>query len=81
MNARKLGLTQADSAQIAEISTRSGQRIESGTHQLNRGQYQNHRTVPDPLAEVWDSELEPMLRQEPRLKPTGIVNLTRFSTI
>ena len=69
MNARKQGLKQATSAAIAEISVRSGQRIESGTHQPNRGQYQNRRTVPDPLEAVWDSELEPMLRKEPRLKP------------
>lgn len=69
MNARKQGLKQATSAAIAEISVRSGQRIESGTHQPNRGQYQNRRTVRDPLEAVWDSELEPMLRQEPRLKP------------
>ncbi|EDX83231.1 hypothetical protein S7335_410 [Synechococcus sp. PCC 7335] len=26
----------------------------------------------DPLAEVWASELEPMLRREPRLKPTTL---------
>lgn len=69
MNARKQGLKQATSAAIAEISVRSGQRIESGTHQPNRGQYQNRRTVRDPLEAVWDSELEPMLRKEPRLKP------------
>ena len=63
MNARKQGLKQATSAAIAEISVRSGQRIESGTHQPNRGQYQNRRTVRDPLEAVWDSELEPMLRK------------------
>ena len=69
MNGRNLGLTQADAAQIAEISTRTGQRIEAGQHQPNRGRMDERRTVPDPLAGVWDNELEPMLRQEPRLKP------------
>lgn len=68
MNARRLGLTQTDAAEIAEISSRSGQRIEGGTHQPQRGQSQAQRTVPDPLAEVWDSELEPMLVREPKLK-------------
>jgi DNA-binding XRE family transcriptional regulator len=31
MNARDLGLKQADAASIAEISDRTGQRIEAGT--------------------------------------------------
>jgi hypothetical protein len=69
MNARKLGLTQADAACIAEISSRTGQRIESGKHQPNRGQMVEQRTVPDPLAGVWENELEPMLRRDPRLQP------------
>ena len=72
MNAREQGLSQTTSAKIAEISIRTGQRIESGTHQLNRGRPQKSRTVPDPLADVWDSELEPMLRKEPRLKATTL---------
>lgn len=69
MNARHHGLTQVDAAQIAEISCRSGQRIEAGTLQPQRGERSRGRTVPDPLAAVWDSELEPMLVREPKLKP------------
>jgi hypothetical protein len=69
MNGRNIGLSQADAASIAEISTRSGQRIEAGSHQPNRGRMAEKRTVPDPLAGVWESELEPLLRREPRLKP------------
>ncbi|NJM64373.1 MAG: IS21 family transposase, partial [Acaryochloris sp. RU_4_1] len=69
MNGRDLGLTQADAAYIAEISTRTGQRIEAGTHQPNRGRLEEQRTVADPLAGVWEDELEPMLRRDPRLKP------------
>ncbi|KAI9129557.1 IS21 family transposase (plasmid) [Acaryochloris sp. CCMEE 5410] len=72
MNAREQGLSQPTSAKIAEISIRTGQRIEAGTHQPNRGRPQKGRTVPDPLAEVWDSELEPMLFKEPRLKATTL---------
>lgn len=41
MNARELGLTQVDSATIAEFLERTGQRIEAGTHQPKRGQVQN----------------------------------------
>ncbi|WP_396148458.1 hypothetical protein [Acaryochloris sp. CCMEE 5410] len=62
-------MKQADAAYIAEISPRTGQRIEAGTHQPNRGRMQDQRTVPDPLADVWEDELEPMLRRDPRLKP------------
>jgi hypothetical protein len=69
MNARALGLSQAKAAYIAEFSERSGQRIESGDYQPNRGRVREWRTCADPLAEVWESELEPMLRAKPKLKP------------
>lgn len=69
MNARKLGLTQTASSTIAEISERTGQRIDAGHHRANRGAVVASSRSQDPLAGVWASELEPMLRQEPRLKP------------
>jgi hypothetical protein len=69
MNARELGLTQAEAAYVAQFSERSGQRIESGDYQPNRGRVREWRTCADPLAEVWESELEPMLRATPKLKP------------
>ncbi|MBD2091530.1 IS21 family transposase, partial [Microcoleus sp. FACHB-1515] len=69
MNARNLGLTQADAASVAEFSERSAQRIDAGTHQPRRGQPPNRPASADPLAQVWNSELEPMLRREPKLKP------------
>lgn len=69
MNARDLGLNQADAASIADISERTGQRIEAGVHQPNRGRVRDWRTSADPLAGVWEEELEPMLRREPRLQP------------
>lgn len=69
MNARELGLTQVDAATIAEFSERTGQRIEAGTHQPKRGQERPRHKHTDPLAGVWQSELEPMLRQEPGLTP------------
>lgn len=61
MNAREAGLKQADAAVLAEISARTGQRIESGRHCPNRGRVRDWRTSADPLIEVWESELEPML--------------------
>ncbi len=69
MRARKQGCTQPESAAIAGFSERSGRRIEQGEHQPRYGQEREWRTRVDPLAEVWDQELEPMLRKEPRLEP------------
>ena len=69
MNAREIGLTQADAAYIAEISERTGQRIESGNHRPHQGKVAEVSNSQDPLAGVWENELEPMLRREPRLKP------------
>lgn len=72
MNARKTGSTQAQAAAIAGISKRSGQRIETGKHQPERGRKRDWRTRSDPLERVWETELEPMLCQEPRLQPTTL---------
>ena len=66
--AREVGCTQAESAQIAGVSERSGSRIDQGTHQPKSNGQRNWRTRSDPLAGVWESELEPMLRREPRLE-------------
>jgi hypothetical protein len=68
MRARKQGCTQFQSAVIAGFSERSGRRIESGERCANTGEERTWRTRPDPLAEVWESELELMLKQEPRLE-------------
>lgn len=72
MKARKTGSTQAQAAAIAGISERSGQRIEASQHQPEQGRQRHWRTRSDPLAKVWEVELEPMLRQEPRLQPTTL---------
>ena len=62
-------MNQAKAAYVAEISERTLQRIEAGKYQPNRGKVADRRNTQDPLGEVWDKELEPMLKQEPRLKP------------
>jgi hypothetical protein len=69
MRAKEEGCTQQQSATIAGFSERSGRRIEQGEHQPHYGQEREWRTRTDPLVGVWDSELEPMLRREPRLEP------------
>jgi hypothetical protein len=68
MDARKAGCTQLTAAAKAGFSERSGRRIEAGTHQPKQGQPRDWRTRADPLAQVWDSELEPMLQREPKLE-------------
>ena len=69
MNAKNKGLSQQDAADVAEFSVRTAQRMDAGKWQPLRGERPRGRTRPDPLEEVWDKELEPMLRREPRLKP------------
>ncbi|GAB4231711.1 MAG: IS21-like element ISBj11 family transposase [Elainellaceae cyanobacterium] len=68
MRAREQGCTQPQSAIIAGFSERSGRRIESGERSSGLGEERTWRTRPDPLAGVWESELELMLKQEPRLE-------------
>jgi len=72
MRAREKGCTQENSAEIANFSERSGRRIEKGEHLPKSGQQRDWRTRLDPLYEIWEKELEPMLRREPRLEPTTL---------
>jgi hypothetical protein len=72
MKARKEGLPQEPASTIAGISLRSGQRIDAGEQATDRGHVATTRRVADPLASVWASELEPMLRSQPSLKPTTL---------
>jgi len=70
--ARDAGCTQSVSAHIADISERSGSRIENSEHQPKSKGDRGWRTRADPLAEVWEKELEPMLQREPRLEATTL---------
>ena len=68
MNSRQSGDTQQQAADKAGISVRTGRRIEKG--ERGEPQERHWRTRVDPLAGVWESELVPLLEQEPGL--TGI---------
>ncbi|ERN41886.1 hypothetical protein KR51_00014760 [Rubidibacter lacunae KORDI 51-2] len=70
--ARDVGCSQKISAHIAGFSESSGSRIETGKHQPASQREPKKRTRPDPLAEVWAQELEPLLRRDPRLTPTTL---------
>jgi hypothetical protein len=72
MKGRKFGHPQQESAKVANISERSGRRIETGEHQPKAGGKRSGRTRPDPLEAVWTNELEPMLVKEPKLEPTTL---------
>jgi hypothetical protein len=63
MSARETGCPQTQAAQIAGIDERSGRRIEKGQHRTGP-KTRSGRTRVDPLAEVWEQELQPMLTKE-----------------
>jgi len=68
MNARESGYPQETAAAKGGMSVRSGRRIEQGEHQPQRGRPHDWRTRADPLAEVWEQELVPMLERQPQLQ-------------
>jgi hypothetical protein len=76
MAKRASGLSQQLAADAVGISVRSAQRIDRGELQPE-GQQQRQgrhwRTRADPLAEVWDSVLVPMLNKAPELEPQTLL--------
>lgn len=63
--------TQTVAAAKAGISERSARRIDQQLHQPQKRE-RNWRTRKDPLAEVWDSIVLPLLESSPDLTPVGI---------
>ena len=75
MAKRAQGLSQQIAADGVGISVRSAQRIDRGELQV-QGQPQrgrSWRTRADPLAEVWQSVLVPMLEKAPQLEPQTLL--------
>lgn len=68
MKARESGCTQETAAAKGGFSERTGRRIEAGEHQPESGRPRDWRTRKDPLAQVWDSELVPLLQRQPQLQ-------------
>lgn len=56
----------------AGFSVRTAHRIETGRHQPHSGKLRTYRTREDPLVEVWESELLPLLRSFPQLQPVTL---------
>jgi hypothetical protein len=76
MAKRADGLSQQVAADAAGISVRSAQRIDRGELQPEGQQQQRGRqwrTRADPLAEVWESVLVPMLEKAPQLEPQTLL--------
>lgn len=69
MSQRQQGKNQETAAAKADISERSGRRIEKGEWQSS-SEERHWRTREDPLEAIWEAELLPLLKQEPEL--TGL---------
>ena len=67
MKARKAGKTQETAAAKAGMSERSGRRTEKGDLQAGRKRYWRTRT--DPFAAIWESEVMPLLKKNPKFTP------------
>jgi hypothetical protein len=81
MAKRASGMSQQLAADAVGISLRSAQRIDRGELQAGAQQQaigRQWRTRADPLVEVWDSVLLPMLERSPQLEPqTLLLHLER----
>lgn len=75
MSCRKSGKTQAVSAAKSGISERSGRNIEKGKRQAPQEKARHWRTRKDPLVDVWESELLPLLRSEPTIQPMTLLEV------
>ena len=76
MARRADGLSQQVAADAVGISVRSAQRIDRGELQPEGQQQQpgrRWRTRADPLADVWDTVLVPMLEKAPQLEPQTLL--------
>ena len=65
MNSRQSGDSQEIAAAKSGISVRTGRRIEKGERTTPKER--TWRTRQDPFAEIWESELAPLLEREPQL--------------
>jgi transposase len=63
MKNKKTELTQKVAAAKADISERTGRRIDRGEHGLQKKTKHDWKTRPDPFADVWDKDIEPKLKQ------------------
>jgi len=75
MNERKEGHTQTTSAAKAGISERSARRIDTGQIFIGTRSARHWRTRKDPLKEVWEQEIVPLLEENAELLPATLFEL------
>ena len=73
---RMEGKIQETAAVLAGMSVRSARKWQSGLLPSETKQERQWRTRPDPFDEVWEDEIEPLLRGDPggKLKATTIID-------
>ena len=72
MTHRKQGRTQAAAGAKGGMSERTGRRIETGEVEALERAQRHWRTRKDPFAQVWDSEVVPLLEGQPALSATTL---------
>lgn len=72
MNERKLGKTQCQAAAKANLSERTGRRIDKGEITIGPRKGRHWRTRTDPLEPLWESVICPLLEETPSLTPVTI---------
>ena len=73
MNCRSEGKTQSQSSAKADISERSGRKIEKGQRNDPRLKRRTWRTRKDPLGSIWSTDIVPLLESEPFLQPLTLL--------
>lgn len=71
MKNRNKGATQEVAAARSGISVRSARRLDKG--QLQPVGHHHWRTRKDPLEQVWQTEVQPLLEQQPALTPITVL--------
>lgn len=74
MQHRQNGASQEMAAAKAGVSVRSGRRIETSTQKPRVNTERDWRTREDPLEAVWETELLPLLENEPKLTGTTLLD-------
>ncbi len=73
MERRRSGDTQAVAAARAGISERSGRRLTASAQLPSQSRKRRGRTRLDPLADLWDEIVVPMLHEVPMLRATTVM--------
>jgi hypothetical protein len=74
MNERKQGRSQKAAAAKASLSERSARRIDKGELIPTPIRQRTYRTRKDPLADVWEVELVPLLERDSELLPATLLD-------